>query len=67
VVNIAGFYSSENDGVLRVNDAMGRLVFSRTLATGNQSITLPASLSGMYYYSIQNNKGQLTSGKLIIQ
>ncbi|MBO9202053.1 MULTISPECIES: S8 family peptidase [Niastella] len=58
---------SENDGVLRVNDAMGRLVFSRILATGNQSITLPGSLSGMYYYSIQNNKGQLTSGKLIIQ
>lgn len=58
---------SENDGVLRVNDAMGRLVFSRTLAIGNQSITLPGSLSGMYYYSIQSSKGNLTNGKLIIQ
>ncbi|WP_205511234.1 S8 family peptidase [Longitalea arenae] len=58
---------SENGGVLRINDAMGRLVFSRVLAAGNQRIILPGSLSGMYYYSIQGSKGQSTSGKLVIQ
>ncbi|WP_207512976.1 S8 family peptidase [Longitalea luteola] len=58
---------SENDGILRVNDATGRLVFSRILTTGNQRITLPVNLSGMFYYNIQNGKRRLTSGKLIIQ
>ncbi|THU38368.1 T9SS type A sorting domain-containing protein [Niastella caeni] len=58
---------AENEGVLRVMDATGRLVYSRVVTKGNQSITLPVTESGPYFYSIQNNRGKLTSGKLIIQ
>jgi minor extracellular serine protease Vpr len=57
----------ETEGVLKIIDAMGRLVYSRNLTAGMQQITLPVSESGMYFYNIQNSKGKLTSGKLIIQ
>ena len=58
---------AESDGVLRIIDATGRLVYSKTLLSGIQQVTLPLSESGMYFYNIQNSKGKLTSGKLIIQ
>ena len=57
----------ESEGVLRISDATGRQVYSRALTTGVQSITLPVPVSGLYFYSIQNSKGKLVSGKLIVQ
>jgi hypothetical protein len=57
----------ENEGVLRISDATGRQVYSRALTTGVQSITLPVPVSGLYFYTIQNSKGKLVSGKLIVQ
>lgn len=58
---------AESEGVLRIQDATGRLVYSRLLTTGIQSVTLPVSVSGLYFYSIQNSKGKLATGKLIVQ
>jgi hypothetical protein len=58
---------AESDNILRINDATGRQVYSQVLTSGVQSITLPLSVSGIYFYNIQNTKGKHVTGKLIIQ
>jgi hypothetical protein len=58
--------SAQGKGMLRINDVSGRPVYSQVLATGAQSVTLPISVSGIYFYSIQNNIGT-QSGKLIVR
>jgi hypothetical protein len=57
----------ETDGVLRVMNATGRLVYSQVLTKGVQSVTLPVKESGTYFYNIQNRQGKLITGKLIVQ
>ena len=57
----------ENESVLRIKDATGKQVYSQVLATGMQTVALPVSVSGIYFYSIQNGKGIQARGKLIIQ
>jgi hypothetical protein len=58
---------AESKGSLHVRDAMGREVYSQSLTNGVQNVSLPVSASGVYYYSIQNAKSTLASGKLIVQ
>jgi minor extracellular serine protease Vpr len=57
----------ETEGVLRLMDATGRLVYSQVLTKGVQNITLPVKESGAYFYNIQNRQGKLITGKLIVQ
>lgn len=57
----------EMEGILRVMDATGRLVYNQILTKGVQSITLPIKESGAYFYNIQNHQGKLITGKLIVQ
>jgi subtilisin family serine protease len=57
----------ETEGILRLMDATGRLVYSQVLTRGVQSITLPVKESGAYFYNIQNHQGKLITGKLIVQ
>jgi subtilisin family serine protease len=64
--NIQVVYT-ENEGTLLIKDATGRQVYSRVLINGPQSFTIPATVSGVYFYSIQNSKGIQASGKLIVK
>lgn len=57
----------ETEGTLRLMDATGRQVYSQILTRGVQSITLPLSQSGAYFYNIQNRAGKLITGKIIVQ
>lgn len=57
----------ETEGILRLMDATGKQVYSQILTKGVQSITLPISQSGPYFYNIQNHAGKLITGKIIVQ
>jgi minor extracellular serine protease Vpr len=57
----------ETEGTLRLMDATGRQVYSQILTKGVQSITLPITQSGPYFYNIQNHAGKLITGKIIVQ
>lgn len=57
----------ETEGILRVMDATGRQVYSTILTKGVQSIALPVTQSGPYFYNIQNRQGKLITGKLIVK
>jgi subtilisin family serine protease len=55
-------------GNLVIVDALGKRVLTRTIRNGIQSLSLNLQVSGTYYYSVRNDKGQqLASGKLVVE
>ncbi len=54
-------------GALLIIDAAGRLVYSTILTSGVQTLSLPIFTSSIYFYSIKNENGSATKGKLIIE
>jgi hypothetical protein len=58
---------TESEGTLRITDATGRQIFTRVVTSGAQTFSIPAAVSGVYFYSIQNSKGIQASGKLIVK
>ncbi len=61
-VNFAGI-----KGDLFIHDAAGRLIYTHSLTSGVQSLNLPMQVSGVYFYSIKNQDGNVTSGKLVVE
>lgn len=54
-------------GYLSVTDARGRQLYTHTLSGGTQSVTLPLHASGIYFYSIKNDEGKISGGKIIMK
>lgn len=54
-------------GHLSVADAAGRQVYLCPITNGVQSIALPLQASGMYFYTIKNEAGTVSTGKIIVQ
>ena len=59
-------YSGAN-GSLLITDATGRQLYRHALTGGTQSIALPLHTSGVYFYSIKNDQGKISGGKLMVK
>ena len=54
-------------GNLFITDATGKQLYSHVLTTGVQSVTLPLHGSGIYFYSIKNDDGKISGGKIVVR
>ena len=61
-VNYAGV-----KGTLFISDATGKQLYSHPLINGAQSLTLPLHGSGIYFYSIKNDEGKISGGKIVVK
>ena len=61
-VNYTGF-----KGGFYITDATGRQVYAHTLSGGAQSLSLPLHAKGTYFYSIKNDEGKISGGKIIVK
>lgn len=61
-VNYAGV-----KGSLLVTDATGKQLYTHTLVNGTQSLALPLHGSGLYFYSIKNDEGKISGGKIVVK
>ncbi len=58
---------NNNSKVISLYDATGRIVKSNSFTSNKVSVNVADVASGIYYYSIIENKKQVSTGKLIIQ
>ena len=61
-VNYAGV-----KGTLLITDATGKQLYMHTLTQGTQSLALPLQGSGIYFYSIKNDEGKISGGKIVVK
>lgn len=54
-------------GVLVIHDAAGKRIYSRNLSQGVLSIPSPVPTSGMYFYTITDEKGHVSKGKIVVK
>lgn len=54
-------------GSLNIYDAIGRLLVSKSLTNGLQSINLGLASAGVYFYTIRDNDVVSLTGKIIVQ
>jgi hypothetical protein len=54
-------------GSLTINNAEGKLLYTRLLTNGVQSVDLPLHASGVYFYAIKDDKGIAAKGKIIVE
>lgn len=54
-------------GHLLITDATGKQLYTRTLVNGTQSLVLPLHGSGIYFYSIKNDEGRVSGGKITVK
>jgi len=59
--------SSEfNDNVIiRFSDISGKSILSQNISNSSQTISVKELRNGVYFYTIQNNKKEIASGKLV--
>ena len=54
-----------NQTSIRIVNHLGQVVFTHELQAPTTALKMPSLSQGVYYYQILDNKGNITSGKLI--
>ena len=54
-------------GRINIHDGSGRKIYETNLTHGSQSISLPIESSGIYFYTITDEKGSVTTGKIVVK
>ena len=67
IANFTIVGGNNNNKVISLYDATGRIVKSNAFTSNKVSVNVADFASGIYYYSIVENKKQVSTGKLIVQ
>lgn len=61
------FSTIDNNSTIKIYDCMGKLVLQTNIKDSEQSIDISNEEKGIYFYRIENKKGEFSSGKIVLE